>query len=589
MLDLVIPMGSVIASWLLFFLLFVGLGLLALRAVGRRLSSGWLVLDCFWLGWSLTLAFLQLWHFAFPVNDAVLSILAVVAAFMLLRQWPAIQPILGRLRQQRAYILAFALLLLWFANRSLGMPIAYDTGLRDIQAVMWIDSYAIVPGLGNLFSSLAFNHSVYLYDALLDTAIWSGRSYRIATGLLLVVYLAYTTRSAISLWRCRDASGFRWSWVVALLSIPYVLFYTVRYGGIVHFLTDTVVDIIGFLTLIYMLDFLQDWHSKSSADNYQILRLAILISTGLAVKQTYIIYGLATAILALIVWIRRGGFGLGRGNFFRLLLPTILFTCAVVFPWMARGVVTSGYIAYPHIIGRFEFDWTFPRADLEARQRTLARNTRQRGSEPDSVLTAHEWLGPWLRRFVSSAFATLMPSVISVGALFLYAVGLARRRCPDVAHRTIRLAVAPILAMLALWFFSFPEDKYASYLFWSLAAISVLLACFSWHDFPFRPRILSVFILAAICLMYVVFLVIRDETGPLPAGPDDGFYNHWVTIHDQFETDHGLIVNVPVFGFNQCWSAPLPCTPHPKRNLRERVPGELGHGFRLEGTDSTTG
>ena len=43
---------------------------------------------------------------------------------------------------------------------------------------------------------------------------------------------------------------------VRVATIPFILFQTVRWGGITHFLTDTVVDLIGFLTLIYLLDFL---------------------------------------------------------------------------------------------------------------------------------------------------------------------------------------------------------------------------------------------------------------------------------------------------------------------------------------------
>ena len=302
MLDLLYPMGSVLISWLAFFLVFGGLGLFALRLLGERPTTAWLLLDSFWLGWALSIGVLQIWHFAFPVNDAILLLFALAASIM----WFATRHhwilLLSRTRRLRAFLLLFGLLLFWLSNRALGMPIAYDTGFRDLQAVMWIDSFAIVPGLGNLFNSLAYNHSVYLYDALLDTAIWSGISYRIATGLLLAVYLAFAVQCALSLGRVRQREDLRWSWIATLLTIPFVLHYTVRWGGITHYLTDTAVDIVGFLTLAYTLDLLQDWRAKADARTYPIIRLAILILLGMTIKQSYVVYGLATASLALMVW-----------------------------------------------------------------------------------------------------------------------------------------------------------------------------------------------------------------------------------------------------------------------------------------------
>ena len=308
LLDLIAPMSQVLLSWALLFLLFSGLGLLILKLLGKRPASGWVWLDSFWLGWALSIAVLQIWHFVFPVNEMILLILSAVALFQLFNQRESAAGLLAQLRKERAYLLAMALLALWLSNRALAMPTAYDTGFRDIQAVMWVDAFPIVPGLGNLFSSLAFNHSVYLYDALLDASIWSGRSHHIATGLLLMAYLAQAVKSALNLRNCQSVGTIRWSWILFTLTIPYLLFYTVGWSGITHFLTDTVVDLVGFLCVAYMLDFLQDWSSQESDNHYLILRLAILILVGFTIKQTFIVFGLAVAATVVIVWLKRGGY-----------------------------------------------------------------------------------------------------------------------------------------------------------------------------------------------------------------------------------------------------------------------------------------
>ena len=78
------------------------------------------------------------------------------------------------------------------------MPIAFDTGFRDIQLPSCGPiPIAIVPGLGQpVLHRMAYNHSVYLYDALLDVIDLVGALVpRIATGLA----------AAWSTWRTRFA------------------------------------------------------------------------------------------------------------------------------------------------------------------------------------------------------------------------------------------------------------------------------------------------------------------------------------------------------------------------------------------------
>lgn len=582
MLDLVAPMSLVLLSWALLFLLFSGLGLVALRLFGKPFARGRDWLDSFWLGWSLTLAALQIWHFAFPVNEVILLVFALVAAHQLMSQRESAARLLAQMRNERAYLLAMALLGLWLSNRALAMPTAFDSGFRDIQAVMWIDSFPIVPGLGNLFSSLAFNHSVYLYDALLDVSVWSGRSQHIATGLLLLAYLAGALKSALQLRAIQPGETIRWSSVFAALTIPFVLFYTAGQSGITHFLTDTVVDLVGFLCVAYFLDFLQDWNLRARDNRYLLLRLAILVLIGLTVKQSFVVFGLSLAATVFFVWLKRGGFRRDRERAARLLMLISTLAFLVVLPWLARGVVTSGYIAYPQTIGRVDVDWAIPHEQLLARQRTMSTNTRIRGGDQEEVLGSWDWLGPWLRKSASSIMPTMLPTLISLGALGLYAIGRLRDRGANREPGPGLLALTPLLIMLTFWFFTFPEPKYVRYILWSLAALSVIMAFEIWSDIDLRARVIAIQALALLCLAYVAFVIVGRQSYPLPAGPDDGFYDHWPVAYQQYLTTSGLQLNVPTNG-NQCWQAPLPCTPHPNPQLEARAPGELRHGFRNAG------
>lgn len=579
MLGLIYPMGMVLLSWLLLFLLFSGLGLVALRLLGHGLGAGVAWFDSFWLGWALALAALQLWHLLFAVDDRALILLAIVAATSLYQHRQRFIPQLLRLKKKRAFLLMLLVALLWMSNRAIEMPDESDTGFRDIQAVMWMDSYPIVPGLNNLFSSLAYNHSVYLYHALLDTSIWSGRSYHIATGLLLTVMLVYSLHSALKLFRCRAEDQARWSWIFATLIMPFFLFSAVGRGSISHFLTDATVDLLGILALIWLLDFLQDAGGDIEAASRQVLRLSIVILAGFTIKQTFWVFGAGVAGLAIVALVFRTGGLTNLSRLTRLSLPVTLIAVFFAGPWMLRGIVTSGYIAYPHAIGRIEVDWAEPPDLIAHRQRQLATNTRRRYGDPEIVLASWDWVGPWFDGIRSNVKDFALPAALTVSGLLLYASGQVRRRA-GVSGAGLGLWVfAPLLIMLAFWFVSLPNLKYVRYIFWSGAALSWLLAMQSWTRISWRLRVSTTYAVLGICLAYFMYLIVAQQDFPVAAGPGDGFYKHPLPPVKVYETVSGLQLNVPDSHIHQCWQIPLPCTPFPRKGIFARVPGQIQHGF----------
>lgn len=578
-------MGMVLLSWLLLFLLFSGLGLAALRLLGHRHDAGIAPFDSFWLGWALALAALQLWHLLFAVDDRALILLALVAAIGLVKHRRRFIPQLLQLKKNRAFLLLLLIALLWMSNRAIEMPDEFDTGFRDMQAVMWMDAYPIVPGLNNLFSSLAYNHSVYLYHALLDTSIWSGRSYHIATGLLLIVMLAYSIHSALSLYQCRAQERARWSWIFATLIMPFYLFSAVGRGSISHHLTDPSVDLLGILVLIWLLDFLQDAGGDVKAVSWQVLRLSIVILAGFTIKQTFWVYGASIAGLVIVVWIVRTG-GLAKlGRLTGLLRSVLLIAAMFAGPWMLRGIVTSGYIAYPTAIGRVEVDWAEPPDLITHRQRQLATNTRRRYGDPELVLATWDWVGPWFDGIRRNVKDFALPSALTLLGLFLYASGRVWRRAWEGQAGLGLWVFVPLLIMLGFWFVSLPNLKYVRYIFWSCASLSWLLAMLSWTGLSWRLRVLIPYAVLGICLAYFAYLILAQRDFPISAGSGDGFYAHPLPPVIVYETASGLQLNVPDSHIHQCWQIPLPCTPFPRDGIFARVPGQIQHGFGFKAAE----
>lgn len=581
MFELLSPMAAILASWLLLLLVFSGLGAAILHFLGQSLCSGSALFDSIWLGWVLTLGIAQLWHLVLPVNDALFVLLAAFAFGVLYSKRNDLWSILRQAPLDKTFIALVTLMALWLSNRALGAPAAFDTGFRDMQAVMWIDAYPIVPGLANLFSSLGLNQSVYLYDALLDAFIWSGRSHHIATGFLILLYLIYSAKAALKLLRCGSGACLRWSWIFGTLTMPYILFQTAAWGGISNFLTDTAVSLVGFVCIIYLLDFVQDWRTGSNGNDYLVFRLAIIVLAGFTVKQSYVIFGAGIAVFASLVWLRRYRFRPPRHRVTGTALPLAIAACALMIPWMARGAVTSGYIAYPQTLGRLDVDWAIPVAQLRERQLNMSVNTRLRGGDRAAVLANWDWLDPWLRSFAGNIMPTMMPTMIAIVGLGLHFLGRSRPRSQKCEERLSVWISAPLLVTLLIWFLTYPEPKYVQYVFWSLAAIAVILALQSWQTVPLVRLKAIVFAIVAACLSYVLYLIIQLGAYPQPAGPERGFYPVPSVAYNQVVTDSGLTLNVPTQDLPQCWRVPLPCTPYPHPKLETRVPGDLRHGFRV--------
>jgi len=160
----------------------------------------------------------------------------------------------------------------------------------------------------------------------------------------------------------------------------------------------------------------------------------------------------------------------------------------------------------------------------------------------------------------------------------------------------------PIGISIVAWFVVAPSPRYATPLFWSLAAVLVCRVFILTRDelSASKGRLVAASVLIA--LLSPATAVIREanlrDSSYLSAflslyvvspGPDHGFHPvNPAPDTKPFVTDSGLVLNTPdrnTPGVNtaKCWNLPLPCTPNPAANLQLRVPGELGRGFRVVG------
>ncbi len=203
--------------------------------------------------------------------------------------------------------------------------------------------------------------------------------------------------------------------------------------------------------------------------------------------------------------------------------------------------------------------------------------------QPDThwsvVLGNWNWLKPWVHQTAKEI------TVVIPVALFLIFGGVALLMVIAAAPKKRRLfralegsLILPPLVSLAGWFFTAPDPRYAHALFWLLAMSSALVLLTLIQ--PFFSRANFAKMLAAVIVgtnAYFIFSLVRHPAMFANVSVS-GWYPNPAAALTAKHLPSGLVVYVPVEG-DQCWDAPLPCTPYFNSDIRLRVPGKLASGF----------
>jgi hypothetical protein len=569
-------MASVLLTWGALFLVFVGVGLLALRAFRLR-ATGWKRwLACFWVGWTLALVLLQIWHLWFAVDWRALTAVTVLGAAGLAGQRGELWRAARRLPKEWLFCAVMLAVAARLANRAVGLPDHIDAGYYHFAAIRWAQAYPIVPGLGNLHNPLAINSAHFLYVAMLDVGPWAHRAQHLANGLLLMAALAGAFAAVFAV--CRRAAVARRSELFLALCMPALWTQAAfdpsaaneMFIRLVSSPTpDLPVFVLGLVAAGQLLAFIEDRDAQADEAAFSLFSIAAVTVAGSIVKLTFAAYGATALVVALAVWGVRHGRRAGAA--WALLLSSALVVAGLV-PWAVRSVILSGYVAYPVPAAAVGVDWRVP-IEVVVREAATVRGHAQWSVGSGGW----GWLGHWVSAVAQVAMATIvLPLGATVAVCLVVACARLRRRFAEQTPRALYLFFVPAGVALAFWFLTAPNPRFAGALFWVAAAGVTAMAV---NALARRQRGVAVW--AALGSAGVVSAVIflgMSVNGP---GADKGFHPIPQVAVVSFVTRSGLTVFVPGNDI-LCWDAPLPCTPLPRRELRLRREGDMARGFVLD-------
>jgi hypothetical protein len=540
--------------------------------------------------------FLIVWNFWFPVGGMAASLLIAGGLTGLwVNRGALAEALADRATRPPAWALMAMLVVgLWVANLSIADLTAWDTALYHWQGVRWARLYPAVPGLANLFGPLGFNNSAFLYDAVLDVGPWEGRSYHLANGLFVLVFACQAAYASSRLVASDEADRpvhfFTFACLTGAIQSMWV--------AVPSYITDVA-------TANVLLALASCWYGalvrrgrEPLDESWALVSLVTLAALAVSLKMNTAVFAALSVTAAVILWLLRKPAPAVRR---RTLAWSVTLALAFGTAWTARGVILSGYPLFPSPMLGAPVEWRVPIEHARAEFAYVVDSGRQTVSKLDVVrgeAGMASWLPDWLRSLEDQTFYIPVPLLLLLTGLA--ATSVMRRRgglpaSPD--QRTAWWMALPLVAAMTAWFLVAPEPRYASPLFWSLAALSVaqsLRFAGAGVDSRWLRRLLfGGWGLAAASLIVQPLLhwhVMGMKGGAVRAiikanvrVPPEGF---WLAPRTggakvtPFQTASGLTVNVPE---RMCWDAPLPCTPNPAPNLRLRVEGRLDRGFAVDG------
>lgn len=478
-----------------------------------------------------------------PVSGevALAACLAGWGALAWRRRWA-----MERLRADGLTLLAFVFLV------SVRHPLlAYDDGLYYLQAVEWIRSNPPIRGLANLHDRFGFNSAWLVVAAALEIPGLRGGSSFFVAGLPVVFAGTAAVGATRAIWRGNRSLG---TTLTALLGVPAGL----AFGRLGTLSADHVVLIVGAASLVLAA------LSLESPDERDAARAALALASLAFVAKISTGVVLAGAVVAWLFALRhdssRWAFVLG------LAMPA-----AIAAPWVARGLLTSGCWLHPVALTCQEsLPWSMPASEVRLTAAWVQSWARQPGLHPDVVLGSGRWLGPWSARMAGDPLVRYLGWLLGGGVA---AAIVLRRRPGRVAGFIAGVTAVGVI----FWWLSAPDPRFGLAYLVPLAMLPTAVALSRPREPAHGPTSASRRTAVALGLLAAVTFVTQPGSYDVVLPPGMPLVSPWPRLPGaQVHVDtnaRGFRTYVPDVG-DQCWTAPLPCTPTGSRSIRV-VDGEL--------------
>jgi hypothetical protein len=391
---------------------------------------------------------------------------------------------------KKLWMVVCSVLLLIVLEVSTRTPGNSDTGIYHAQAIRWIETYPAVPGLGNLHYRFAYNSSWLVVNALFSFAFTHVRSFHTLPGLFMAVFVLYSMQGGIRIFHRESRLS---DWFAACL-LPFLFYKQLSESAS----PGTDLPAILLLWLI-----LAEWMKEIETpgnDPYRPLVLVLLSAFAITIKLSVLPILLIPAFLIIMQFIHRA-----KKTAFIMILLIVL----ILIPWMARNVITSGYLVYPEpALDLFQVDWKIPKEEVISEEITIQSWARIQRMDASVVhdMPFSTWFPIWFRNL--SLFYQGLLWVILFGPMMLL-LSVIINKARHVALEFL-WKILPVYGLLYLslifWLFSAPSARFG-FGFLTATFVIVFLPLFfvlQKRRYPWVNHLAAVFLVFCSVLFYGV-------------------------------------------------------------------------------------
>jgi hypothetical protein len=442
--------------------------------------------------------------------------------------------------------------------------LSYDTGLYHAQNIRWIETYPLVPGLGNLHDRLAFNSNWLLVSALFSFSFLGFSGFHSLGALLVLLVAAFSLHKFDRLLKGENTLSNAAAILVVFL-LRRIFSLELPAPG-----TDLPAALLVWLIFLIGMEKIED--CSAAKLDYKTLSLLLLSTFALTIK---------VSVLPVLLLPAYFMFRAVRTRKLAALLTGAGAAALVLIPWLGRNMVISGYLVYPlPATAWFHLDWAIPTSQAQETADTITSWARLAGGKSEEVLNLP--LTAWVPLWVQNLETLDRQILFGLGAgsilllLFTLAAFFRTRKLPEALSR---YAVFYFTALVGIgfWFFQAPHFRFG-YGFLGIYLCLLAAPIFQWvASNSKRLRLgLSMLALAALLLYQSVgFYNLRQISGLRSIWIMPGAYPEVAVLPASLGR---FTLYLPVEG-DQCWYTPFPCNPALSPDVIPRG-DNLKDGFR---------
>jgi len=320
-----------------------------------------IVIGCSILAFILTIS-----NFFIRINIEIFIIINVGVVFLLfysrnniLSKFRQIQRTISGLSFFKKALLCLALFLMAFNGSDL--PIYnLDEGRYHFQALLWVKSYPIIPGLANIEPRFGTASSWYCINAFFDIFFLKGKSYHIVNSYIFLLLYSYCIIHLPS--NKKQLTVYTLTICFSFLFLLYTFLF-IRYYYLIGVTPDAGVNVYIILAFLFLLKNFNKMH-----EDYYVFYFTLFSLTGFLFRLS----GVFLVFVAGLFWLRQIKEKTYKlKNVFYTPILLVLFTTLII----TRSTILTGWGLFPITsIDLFNFDWKVPKELVDSASYTFTNH-----------------------------------------------------------------------------------------------------------------------------------------------------------------------------------------------------------------------